>query len=123
MSMSNEDKEAIKLTTIMALNGTGDFNYINSDVDDENNLTIWYVPKQLNENATIKTLGVIIGVYLGVIQSNPDISNAQIFVGTEGDELGSLYCLRSWIPNNGNLTDDQIANLVLKIFGTFKDLS
>lgn len=123
MSMSNEDKEAIKLTTIMALNGTGDFNYINSDVDDENNLTIWYVPKQLNENATIKTLGVIIGVYLGVIQSNPDISNAQIFVGTEGDELGSLYCLRSWILNNGNLTDDQIANLVLKIFGTFEDLS
>jgi hypothetical protein len=123
MSMSDADKGAIELTTIIALNETGDFNYVNSDVDDENNLTIWYVPKESDENATIKTLGVIIGIYLGAIESNPDISDMYIFMGTEGDEKGSLYCLRSWVPNNGNLADDQIAGLVLKIFGTFEDLS
>lgn len=121
--MSETDKTVIKLAAFTVLDNTGDFYYVKADVDDENNLIIWYIPKKTDSSATIIALGEVIGAYSGLIQSNPDISNAYIFVGTEGDEKGSLYCLRSWISYGGKMTNDEAGTLVLKVLGTFKDLS
>lgn len=122
MGLSDSDKAAIKLTISTALNSTGYFNYVASEVDDENNLEIWYVPKNTDSNATASALGMVIGSYLGAIGSNPDISDAYIFIGMQDDEKGSYQCLRSWIPN-GKMTDEEIAALLLKVLGTFKDLT
>jgi hypothetical protein len=122
MALNDSDKAVIKLTVSTALNGTGNFSYVKSEVDDENNLEIWYVPKDTDSNATFSALGVVIGTYLGVAGSYPDISNAYIFIGTLDDEKGSFSCLKSWIPN-GEMTDVELSTLVLKVLGTFKDLS
>jgi len=122
MALSDSDKSAIKLTISTALNNSGNFDYVASEVDDENNLEIWYVPKNTDSNATVNALGLVIGSYLGAIGSNPDISDAYIFIGMQDDEKGSYQCLRSWIPN-GKMTDEEIAALMLKVLGTFKDLT
>ena len=122
MALSDSDKSAIKLTISTALNNSGNFDYVASEVDDENNLEIWYVPKNTDSNATVNALGLVIGSYLGAIGSNPDISDAYIFIGMQDDEKGSYQCLRSWIPN-GKMTDEEIAALMLEILGTFKDLT
>lgn len=122
MSMSDSDKAAIKFTISTALNNSGNFDYVVSEVDDENNLEIWYVPKNTDSNATVNALGLVIGSYLGAIEVSPDIADAYIFVGMQDDEKGSYNCLRSWIPN-GKMTDEEIAALMLKVLGTFKDLT
>lgn len=122
MALSDSDKSAIRLAISTALNNSGNFDYIASEVDDDNNLEIWYVPKNTDSNATANALGLVIGSYLGAIESNPDISDAYIFVGTQDDEKGSYNCLRSWIPA-GEMTDEEIAALMLKVLGTFKDLT
>lgn len=122
MSMSDSDKAAIKLTISTALNNSGNFDYVVSEVDDENNLEIWYVPKNTDSNATVNALGLVIGSYLGAIEVSPDIADAYIFIGMQDDEKGSYNCLRSWIPN-GKMTDEEIAALMLKVLGTFKDLT
>jgi|WetSurMetagenome_2_1015567.scaffolds.fasta_scaffold24495_2 hypothetical protein len=121
-ALSDSDKAAIKLTISTALNNSGNFNYIASEVDDDNNLEIWYVPKNTDSNATASALGLVIGSYLGAIEANPDMSDAYIFIGMQDDEKGSYHCLRSWIPN-GKMTDEEIASLMLKVLGTFKDLT
>jgi hypothetical protein len=122
MALNDSDKAVIKLTVSTALNGSGNFSYVKSDIDDQNNLEIWYVPKNTDSNATVSALGLAIGSYLGMIGSYPDISDAYIFIGTQEDEKGSFSCLRSWIPN-GEMTDAELTTLVLKVLGTFKDLS
>ncbi|MCK9441123.1 MAG: hypothetical protein M0Q13_06860 [Methanothrix sp.] len=122
MALSDSDKAVIKLTVSTALNGSGNFNYVKSEIDDENNLEIWYVPKNTDSNATVSALGLVIGSYLGATGSYPDISDAYIFIGTQEDEKGSFSCLRSWI-SNGEMTDEELTTLVLKVLETFKDLS
>ena len=121
-ALSDSDKASIKLTISTALNDSGNFNYVASEVDDDNNLEIWYVPKNTDSNATASALGLVIGSYLGAIGSNPDISDAYIFIGMQNDEKGSYHCLRSWVPS-GKMTDEEIAALMLKILGTFRDLT
>jgi hypothetical protein len=121
-AMSDSDKAAIKLTISTALNSSGNFDYVASEVDDDNNLEIWYVPKNTDSNATVNALGLVIGSYLGAIEANPDMSDAYIFIGMQDDEKGSYHCLRSWIPT-GDMTDEEIASLMLKVLGTFKDLT
>jgi hypothetical protein len=71
----------------------------------------------------ISALAKVIGAYLGVAKNYPDISDAYIFMGTEGNEAGSLHCLHSWIPYDGKLTKEKAESLVLKVLGTYKDLS
>lgn len=122
MSLSDTDKAVVKLAAFSSLDNTGDFNYIKVDIDDEDNFKIWYIPKETDNSATIYTLGEVLGAYVGMIRSHPDISDAYIFVGTEGNEAGRLYCLRSWIPYDGQLTDEDAGALVLTVLGTFKDL-
>jgi hypothetical protein len=122
MALSDSDKAAIKLVISAALNDSGNFDYVMSEIDDENNLDIWYVPKNTDSNASINALGLVIGSYLGVIGSNPDISDAYFFIGTQDDEKGSFDCLRSWISND-KMTDEELSALVLKVLGTFKDLT
>jgi hypothetical protein len=123
MSLNDTDKAIIKLSAFSSLNKTDDFNYIKTDVDDENNLKIWYIPKETDGSATISALAKAIGAYLGVSKQYPDISNAFIFIGTKGNEAGSLYCLHSWIPYDGKLTKENAEALVLKVLGTYKNLS
>lgn len=122
MALSDSDKAAIKLTISTALNNSGNFNYVASEVDDEKNLEIWYVPKNTDSNATASALGLVIGSYLGAIGANPDISDAYIFIGMQDDEKGSYHCQRSWITT-GEMTDEEIAALILNVLGTFKDLT
>lgn len=122
MALSDSDKAVITLTVSSSLNSSGNFSYVKSEIDDENNLEIWYVPKDMDSNSTVTAIGIVIGSYLGLTESYPDISDAYIFIGTQDDEKGSFSCLRSWIPN-GEMTDEELTALVLKVFGTFKDLS
>jgi hypothetical protein len=123
MSLSDTAKVVAELSAFSALNNTSGFNYIKVDVDNEDNLKIWYISKETDNNAMISAIAKAIGAYLGVAKQFPDISDAYIFIGTEGNETGSLYCLRSWIPDDGKLTKEIAENLVLKVLGTFKDLS
>jgi hypothetical protein len=118
MAMSDSDKAIIQLTTFSVLDDTGDFNYVKAIVDDEDNLKIWYVPKETDTTATITTLGEVVGAYMGMTRSHPDMSDAYISIGVQGDEKGSLYCKRSWIPY-GEMTNEEATALVLKVLGTF----
>lgn len=122
VALSDSDKSVVKLAMFMALDNTGDFNYVKADVDDDNNLKIWYVPKQTDSSATMTTLGEVVGAYVGLTRSHPAISDAYIFIGVQGGEKGSLYCLRSWVPY-GDMTNSEASEMVLKVLGTFEDLT
>jgi len=121
MSLSDTDKTVLEVSAFTTLDNTGDFLYINADVDDENNFKIWYIPKIADSDATATTLGEVIGVYVGSVRSHPDLSNAYFFLGRQGSETGGLYCLRSWV-SDGYLTNDETSALVLAVLSTFTKL-
>lgn len=121
-ALSDADKDVVKLSAFMTLDKTGDFNYVKAEVDDKNNLKIWYIPKETDNSATITALGEVVGVYIGSTRSYPDIADAYFFVGVQGDEKGGVYCLRSWIPY-GEMTNEEAGALVLKVLGTFEKLA
>jgi len=56
MSLSDTDKTVIEVSAFTTLDNTGDFLYINADVDDENNFKIWYIPKIADSDATATRL-------------------------------------------------------------------
>jgi hypothetical protein len=118
MAMSESDKSIIRLTAFTALDNTGDFLYVKADVDDNDNLKIWYVPKKTDSSSLVITLGEVVGAYLGITRSHSDISSAYIYIGMQGSETGSMYCLRSWLPAS-EMTNEEAGALVLKVLGTF----
>lgn len=123
--MTNSDKDALNASVVLALEKTGNFSYIQAGVDSNNNLTIWSTSKSTDQNSTITNLGYIIGVYLGAAKSYSDLSDLNIMIGTKENVVETMYCKRSWIDevkidSAGNMNDNDLAALVLKVLGTLQ---
>lgn len=124
-AMTNSDKDAINVSVVQALEKTGDFSYIKAGVDSNNNLTIWATPKSMDQNSTISSTGYIIGVYMGAAKSYSDLSDLNIMIGTKENVIEKMYCMRSWadevkIDSAGNMNENDIATLALKVLGTLQ---
>ncbi len=125
MGMTNSDKDALNASVVLALEKTGNFSYIMAGVDSNNNLTIWSTSKSTDQNSTITNLGYIIGVYLGAAKSYSDLSDLNIMIGTKENVVETMYCKRSWvdevkIDSAGNMNDNDLAALVLKVLSTLQ---
>lgn len=103
----------------MALDNTGHFNYQKTEVNSDDSVTIWYIPKNTDQSATLTTLAEVLGAYVGVARITPGLSDLYIKIGSDYLVTGELYCLRSWVPT-GEMTTEESAALVLKVLGTFK---
>lgn len=126
--MTGSEKDAINASVVQALERAGVFSYVEAGVDSTNNLTIWSTSKSADENSTVTNLGYIIGVYLGAAKSSPDLSDLNIMIGTKDNVTQKMYCKRSWVDevkvdSAGNMSDNDIAVLVLKVLGTLQAAS
>jgi len=121
-ALSDTDAAIVKLALFSVLDDTGHFNYVKTDVGWDDTIKIWYVPKATDNEAAITTLGEILGAYIGMCRSHPEISDLSIMVGTEDNVAGELYCERSWI-STGQMSDQEAGALILKVMGTFEKTS
>lgn len=124
--LSDLDKSVLKLTAIMVLDDTGNFNYVNADVGWDDSLNIWFISKRTDQESLLIDLASIVGVYWGACKNHPNLSNLNLYVGTEDNVAGSLYCERSWLnqvrtDSEGNMDDTDAGILVLKVLGTFEE--
>jgi hypothetical protein len=119
-TLSDTDKTVIQLSIYTTLRGTGDFNYIDSEVAWDDSIKIWYVPKNTGSIAVAKSLGEVVGVYVGVTRSHPEMSDLVVIVGTHDTIVGKMYCPRSWVPMD-EMTDDDAALLFAKVLETYKE--
>ncbi len=123
MGMISSDKDAINATVVQALEKAGVFSYVDAGVDSNNNLTIWSASKSTDQDSTVTNLGYIIGVYLEAAKSSPELSDLNIMVGTKENVTEKMYCKRPWVDevkvdSAGNMSDNDLAALILKVLGT-----
>jgi hypothetical protein len=123
-TLSDSDMAAIKLSVFSALDDTGRFSYVSANVDQDDNLNIWYIPKNTDQTSIMTDMARILGAYSGICKTSPELSNLNIYMGTKGNVAGELYCMRSWLSmvktNPDGSTDGNSAGLlVLKVLGTF----
>jgi hypothetical protein len=121
-ALSESDEAVVELVLLGVLNDTGNFSYVNADVDSDNNVYIWYIPKNTSDEATMSALGLVIGAYAGMCESQPELSDLSIMIGTEDDVTSEMYCERSWITT-GEMSDGDAALLALKVMGTLESAS
>lgn len=117
-SLNESEKNRIEVVTYMFLDMTKYFDYIKADIDDNENLKIWFVP--VKANITLREITALIAEYRAIVQFYPTISDAYFFHGEQGDEESCLYCLKSWV-SYGDISDEEAYELIMKVQRTSKE--
>ncbi|GEM_PF-2374558 len=119
-ALSDADKAVIKVAAVSTLSNTGDYYYINTEINWDNTITFWFISKETDTDSSVMAISQIIGAYSGICRNHPDLSDCYLYIGTRESVNGRMYCLRTWIDNLGpNPSDTEAGVLVMMVINTF----
>jgi hypothetical protein len=105
ISVSNALSEREQSNIENAMSSTLDefewFNYTSVEVDSDNTIKLWFMPNNMKPP---HQLIMILGVYAGVCEVYPKLSDLNIFFGTKKFYAIQMYCKREWIDNIKNIS-------------------
>ena len=98
------------------------------EIDSENTMNIWFVPKSADEDTIIKSMASAVGLYIGVCKTYPEIADLNLMAGTKATVSGKMYCKREWVDEvragvDGSYNSSEIGLVGVKVLGTFKQTS
>ena len=127
-AFSNDEKNIIETMVTGTLMKSDTISYGLADIDNGNNLNVWYVPKNTDRDTILSSLGFVLAEYIALCDKYSDLSDMKLMVGTKDNVTGEMYCKRAWSNKvrkdiDGSYNSSDLVTVGLKVIGTFNRTS
>jgi hypothetical protein len=122
-ALTDNEETLIESKGTTVLNQADSITYGLVEIDSDNSMNIWYIPKNADEDTVIKSTATAVGIYIATAKMYPEMSNLNLMVGTKDNVVAKMYCERAWVDQvraDGPYAQDDIGLVGLKVFGTLK---
>lgn len=127
-AFSNDEKTTIETMVTGTLMKADTISYGLAEIDNGNRLNVWYVPKSIDQDTILASLGYILAQYVVLCNIYPDLSDMRLMVGTKDNIVGEMYCNRTWSnevrrDSERSYNSSDLALVGLKVIETFNKTS
>jgi len=124
-ALTNDEETLLESKATTVLNQADSITYGLVEINSDNTMNIWYIPKNSDEDTLIASTATAVGIYIFTGKTYPEMANLNLMVGTKDNVVGKMYCERAWVDQvretvDGSYSQDDIGIVGMKVFGTYK---
>jgi hypothetical protein len=127
-AFSNDEKTTIETMVTGTLMQADTISYGFAEIDNGSRLNVWYVPKNIDQDTILSSLGFVLGQYVVLCNIYPDLSDMKLLVGTKNNVVGEMYCKKEWsnevrMDAEKSYNSSDLGLIGLKVIETFNKTS